>query len=214
MTEIKKEEETRPGSQIEIDTDNIDVAAIMDRIKKKIAQQPRKKTVPVFHKMPEPGPSIPPPGLPDEGELAGLKSRAKRLLLKLMRPFSPLIKLLILPVYEELRQTILTLDRTNRRLDSLYTIVEKEFRELSAVLNRRIDDVNEAAHRRLDVAFEDIHIIKEYTKLLHNLSHNIVVELTKLKIEEETLKNKARLLEKDFEFLGKREKALEEEIFR
>lgn len=212
MTEIKKEEETCPGSQIEIDTENIDVAAIMDRIKTKIAQQPRKKTVPVFHKMP--GSSIPPPRFPDKGEPSGLKSRAKRLLLKLMRPFSPLIKLLILPVYEELRQTILTLDRTNWRLDSLYSIVEKEFRELSAVLNRRIDDVNDAAHRRLDVAFEDIHIIKEYTKLLHNLSHNIVVELTKLKIEEETLKSKARLLEKDFEFLGKREKALEEEIFR
>jgi predicted nucleic acid-binding Zn-ribbon protein len=40
----------------------------------------------------------------------------------------------------------------------------------------------------------------------------MVVELSKLKIEEEMLKSKARILEKDFEFLGKREKALEKEI--
>ena len=54
----------------------------------------------------------------------------------------------------------------------------------------------------------------EYTKLLHNLCHNLVVELSKLKIEEENLKNKTRILEKDFEFLEKREKALEKLLLK
>ena len=54
----------------------------------------------------------------------------------------------------------------------------------------------------------------EYTKLLHTLSHNIVVELSKLKIEEDRLKIETRIIEKDFEFLSKREKALEKEVFK
>jgi hypothetical protein len=40
------------------------------------------------------------------------------------------------------------------------------------------------------------------------------VELTKLKVEEESLKLKSRILEKDFEFLGKRERALEDQVFK
>ncbi|MEA2004868.1 MAG: hypothetical protein U9O50_01150, partial [Acidobacteriota bacterium] len=55
---------------------------------------------------------------------------------------------------------------------------------------------------------------KEYTKLLHNLSHNIVVELTKLKIEQENLKLKVRIMGKDFEFLDKKEKQLEKNVFK
>jgi hypothetical protein len=38
--------------------------------------------------------------------------------------------------------------------------------------------------------------------------------MSKLKIEVETLKTKTRVMEKDFEFLGKREKALEKEAFK
>jgi hypothetical protein len=49
---------------------------------------------------------------------------------------------------------------------------------------------------------------------VHHLSHNLVVELSKLKIEQEMLKTKVRIMEKDFEFLGKREKALETEIVK
>jgi hypothetical protein len=41
-----------------------------------------------------------------------------------------------------------------------------------------------------------------------------VVELTKLKIEEETLKVKTRIMEKDFEFLEKKENAIEKEVFK
>jgi len=55
---------------------------------------------------------------------------------------------------------------------------------------------------------------KEYIKLLYGLSHNIVVELTKLKIEVEDLRVKLSILEKDFENFKKREKALEKHVFK
>jgi len=54
--------------------------------------------------------------------------------------------------------------------------------------------------------------IQENTKLLHALVHNLVVELTKLRIEHEALKSKMRIMEKDFEALGKREKVLEKRM--
>ena len=38
--------------------------------------------------------------------------------------------------------------------------------------------------------------------------------MTKLKIEEEHLKLKTRIMEKDFEFVSRKEKALEEKIFQ
>ncbi len=53
---------------------------------------------------------------------------------------------------------------------------------------------------------------RENTKLLHNLAHNLVVELTKLKIEQETVKSKARIMEKDFGTLEKREKSIEKKV--
>ncbi len=55
---------------------------------------------------------------------------------------------------------------------------------------------------------------REYIKLLYGLSHNIVVELTKLKIEVEDLRVKLSILEKDFENFKKREKALEKHVFK
>jgi hypothetical protein len=55
---------------------------------------------------------------------------------------------------------------------------------------------------------------KEYIKLLYGLSHNIVVELTKLKIEVEDLRVKLSILEKDFENFKKRERALERHVFK
>ncbi len=53
---------------------------------------------------------------------------------------------------------------------------------------------------------------RETVKLLHNLGHNLVLELTKLKVEEEALKSKVRVLEKELEMLGKREKAIEKRV--
>jgi hypothetical protein len=161
--------------KIEIDYDRIDVARIMDQIKEKTAAEASD------------APDLAGgdgPAIPDLDLTAG-QGRTRRLLLKLMSPFRPLIKLLILPVDEEHRRTVLILDHANRRLDRL----EKDHAER---LNR----------------------LQEYTKLLHHLCHNLVIEMSKLKIEQETLKTKTRVMEKDFEFLGKREKALEKEVFK
>jgi len=164
--------------KIEIDYDHIDVALIMDQIKKKVAV--------VAGDAPRMSGDDPAP-IPDLDLEAG-QGRARRILLRLMSPLKPLIKLLILPVAEEHRRTVLILDHANRRIDRL----EQERHLTSERLNR----------------------LQEYTKLLHHLCHNLVVEMSKLKIEEETLKTKTRIMEKDFDFLGKREKALEKEVFK
>jgi hypothetical protein len=177
---MNKEEKRKRFKErkIRIDYENIDVADIMDQIKRKVAQRP-KRTRHEFsrenflakksHAALEPQ------------EASGAKAKMKRLLLKLSRPFAPLIKVLIFPVYTQFRETVLILDQTNRRLDEV--------------------------DQRLKKAME-------YTRILHSLAHNMVVELTKLKIEEENLKQKTRILEKDFEFLGKRERALEKQLIK
>ena len=202
MTE-KTKTPSRDERPIEIDYDHVDVASIMDQIKGKIASRER----PLSGDASPLGPAGPLPPAEPVRESSGIKAGLKKILLKLMRPFAPLIKLLVFPIHQELRRTIVTLDQTNRRLDSLFAIVQKELPELGEALNRRLDS-------ELPPLREDIVRLKEYTKLLHNLSHGLVVEMTKLKIEEETLKNKVRIMEKDFEFLGKRERALEEEALK
>jgi hypothetical protein len=164
--------------KIEIDYDRIDVAGIMDQIKQKMTAESR--SAPDSSRMQTP----PEAG----GEFPAGPGRMRGILLRLMSPLRPFIKLLILPVDEEYRRTFLVLDHANRRIDRL----EKDRDQARGELDR----------------------LREYTKLLHHLCHNLVVELSKLKIEEETLKTKSRVMEKDFEFLGRREKALEKEIFK
>ncbi|MFW6128862.1 MAG: hypothetical protein ACOC6P_01260 [Candidatus Aminicenantaceae bacterium] len=193
MTEEKIQNEPNDEQhEIKIDYDNIDVAHIMEQIKKKIASQPSEHD---FDSIPEEALYID-KDLQSvtelEGKASGVKGKARQLLLKIMSPFFPFIKLLVLPVYEELCNTIRILDDTNRRLDLLSKKTEMEIKKLN----------------------DELKTTKEYTKHLHSVEHNIIVELTKLKIEEEHLKNKARILEKDFDFLGKREKALEKEILK
>jgi len=192
--------------ELEIDYSRIDVADIMEQIRRKIASRPRT---------PESGTpgggttgsgSLPPPGPPGP---SGTRGRIKTILLKVMKPIAPLIKLLVLPVHQELKDTIWHLYQTNRRLDLLERKLDEHFHRL----HQRLTEVDLSTNRRLDEAFEDLNRAKEYIRLLHNLSHNIVVELTKLKIEEENVKLKARIMEKDFEFLDKREKALEKKTF-
>jgi hypothetical protein len=213
MPENKKHERNNENrKEIKIDYENIDVADIMDQIKRKIAAQSKTNVTPPAKKMdfgPSPDPYFDIP--PDEDKA---KDRIKNLLLKIMKPFSPLIKLAILPVHHELTETVKKLDVTNRKLNYLREKLDHDLFKLSDTLNVKIDDVDIAVNKRLDLAFDDIGRIKEYTKLLHSLSHNLVVELTKLKIEEENLKIKSRILEKDFEFLGKREKAFEEHLLK
>jgi hypothetical protein len=160
--------------KIEIDYERIDVAGIMDQIKEQTASEDRKAPDASRTK---------PPAAKDRDPAAG-PGRIRQVLLRLMSPLRPFIKLLVLPLDEEYRRTVLVLDHANRRLD------------------------------RLEKELERVDRLQEYTKLLHHLCHNLVIEMSKLKIEEETLKTKSRILEKDFEFLGKREKALEKEVFK
>jgi hypothetical protein len=49
----------------------------------------------------------------------------------------------------------------------------------------------------------------EYIRLLHNAMHNLIVEASKLKTEEEILKTRMRILEDKVEFLENRQRALE-----
>lgn len=176
---------------IAIDYEKVDVAEIMAQIKRKAAAETGREgeTAAVLSRD---GLGEPAPGAGEDFEPAERAGRLRKILLKVMSPFRPLIKLLILPVYEEHRQTVRILHQTNKRLDRLYQIAEKDHR----------------------LVFERLDRLREYTKLLHTLSHNIVVELTKLKIEEETLKTTVKLLEKDVEHLGRRERALEHEVFK
>ncbi|MBN1274480.1 MAG: hypothetical protein JXB26_19640 [Candidatus Aminicenantes bacterium] len=210
MAEEKKERQTgQENGEIRIDYDNIDVEDIMRQIRERIAARPVK---PVPEKVPfdSRDAAFFPPDYEEEAGPAGIKGRLKNLILRIMRPLSPLIKLLILPVHEEVRRTVINLDQTNRRLDYINARIEDDLNRLRAEL----DHVNQVTNERLDMALDDIVRIKEYSKLLHNLSHNLVVELTKLKIEEEHLRSASRILDKNFAMLGKRERALEKEVFK
>jgi hypothetical protein len=256
-SEVNKNE---PG--IKIDYKNLDVTDIMSQIKKKIALEKEKgETIEPGPMTPEPAPAGP---FPEPPEIQGLKGKAKKILLKIMRPFSPLIKLLILPVHEEYMETARNLhwahirldnldvrldaalriqsdalDNVNIRMDNLSDQISnmgEELKEISKSINKRIDKVSSNTHKRIDLISQTVNeridkvsddtnkrielLYKnsgraaEYIKLLHNLSHNLVIEMTKLKIEEEHLKLKTRIMEKDFEFVSRKEKALEEKIFQ
>jgi len=221
MTEREKQKKNKRGEEgLKIDYDHIDVRDIMEQIKRKVAEDSKerpKEDIPKEEFYPshvpfEPGAEEPAPGI---------KGKIKRVLLKIMKPVSPIIKLLVLPVHEQIMETDRKLHRTNMRLDYLNAKLDQELGKLSAAINdvevrlsQSVEQVNETLSKRLDLAFSDLNKIMEYTKLLHNLSHNIVVELSKLKIEEENMKSKTRIMEKDFESLGRREKALEKEVFK
>ncbi len=208
---MEKEERREKEEEIIINYDAVDVASIMEQIKRQIASRPaseaqdmREKETPVIP---------PPPRSPWELEPPhGRKAKIKRILLKLTKPLAPFIKLAVFPGHQELRETVLKLHHANMRLDYLSAALEQELAKLSQSLNERIDVVNEALQSRLNLAFEDINRLKEYTKLLHNLSHNMVVEMSKLKIELDTLKTHHRILEKEFRHLEQRERYLEKEI--
>jgi hypothetical protein len=106
------------------------------------------------------------------------------------------------------------LREANQRIEDVLRMANERIDEVHATLSDRVDLVNRTTNERVDDAYDEIQRAMEFVKLLHNLSHNLVVELSKLKIEEESLKLKTRVMEKDFEFLGRREKALEKELVK
>jgi hypothetical protein len=114
-----------------------------------------------------------PPAAPAPVSAPGLKARFKGLAFRLLRPLFPLMRVMALPLHEDV-----------------------------AALYRNV----EASSRQID-KFVD------YIKLLHLLDHNLVVELTKLRLEHEALKSRLRLMEKDVEFLTKRERTVEGRVF-
>ncbi|HDJ24060.1 MAG TPA: hypothetical protein ENF17_09240 [Candidatus Aminicenantes bacterium] len=210
MGEDKKQKFSAEEMEIKIDYENIDVEEIMNQIKRKIASRPaqeieqQEEETRNDYRETIPPPLTSPPG--------GLRSKMRRILLKLMRPFAPLIKLMILPVDEELRETVENLDYANRRLDELTERLHQEANRIGR-LESKIDLNHQLVNERLELAFKDLGRAKEYTKLLHQLTHNLVVEMTKLKIEKDHLKIQSRILEKDLAFLNRREKEVEKKVF-
>ncbi len=210
MGEDKKQKFSAEEMEIKIDYENIDVEEIMNQIKRKIASRPaqeieqQEEETRNDYRETIPPPLTSPPG--------GLRSKIRRILLKLMRPFAPLIKLMVLPVDEELRETVENLDYANRRLDELTERLHQEANRIGR-LESKIDLNHQLVNERLELAFKDLGRAKEYTKLLHQLTHNLVVEMTKLKIEKDHLKIQSRILEKDLAFLNRREKEVEKKVF-
>ena len=159
-----------PREGAAIDYDHLDVAEINERIRLAAAAL----SSPVAPPPPPPvtAPAVLPP--------PAFKSRMKGRLRKLLAPFFPALRLLSLPVQEDLAEATRILHATNVRVD-----------EMGPTLSRSI----------------------EYFRILHVLNHNLVLELTKLRIEHDALKNQVRLLEKDLDFLTRRERAVERQVF-
>jgi len=185
-------------TDIKIDYNNIDVPDIMKQIQAKAASPPKKPPQP---KKTE-SPSKPVSQILEPEQVPMVLPKWRRILLKLMKPFSPLIKLLILPVHNDLMQTVHNLNHVNKRLDYINTKMEQSLTKLSGELystSERLDFKIDRFNERLDqisLRLEDLDKTMEYVKTMHSLCHNIVVELTKLKIEEERTNRKERALEK------------------
>lgn len=163
-----------PGSDplvgLKIDFENIDAAALNERIRALAA------------KGTDPGPAAPAPASPGPAAppAPALKAKMKGRLRRLLAPFFPALRILSLPVQEDLAEATRILHATNVRVD-----------EMAPALSRSI----------------------EYLRIMHVLNHNLVIELTKLRIEHDALKNRVRLLEKDLEFLTRRERVVERQVF-
>jgi len=127
----------------------------------------------------EPAEAGPPAPSEAASQPPGLKKKVKAKVQRFLTPFFPLQRLLAFPVHEDLMKAVAQLHLTDQRLD------------------------------RLQAKVHERDVTQEYVKLLHILCHNLVAELTKLRVEHEALKLKTQVLEKDFEHLGRREKALE-----
>ncbi|MBM3312398.1 MAG: hypothetical protein FJY80_12930 [Candidatus Aminicenantes bacterium] len=175
---------------VDIDYDNLDVGAIMDQVKKTAASRPPEpgREEPLAAPASSGGPPVSGGAAPQPSGPPGFKARLKAKALKAMAPFFPVIRLFALPLHEELQAVVRSLDRTNRELDARTAAAGLRFRDLDRAM--------------------------EYIKLLHTLNHNLVLEVTKLRIELDGLKSRARVLEKDFEYAGRRQKALEDRVLR
>ena len=197
---------TETVGPVTIDYDKLDVAGLMDQVSAAAAktQAADLRAERAFSSAAAAGGQggIRPAAAPPEGP-AGFKGKLKAIALKLMRPFFPLIRFIGLPLHQDIRATQLSLSETDKRIDLLETHLVRS--------GERIDKT-ELRLDLLEERIKDLDESMEYIRLLHNLGHNLVVELTKLRIEFDTLKSKSGILEKDLDYIRARERALEESV--
>jgi hypothetical protein len=180
-----------------IDYDRIDVADIMTQVKMKVAERLPVPEAPVAGlALPPPAPETPPAAPVVSPPARGWKGILKKTVRFLVRPYFPFL----IPLYDGFKFRMNY--EVNVRLDETATRLEKAREELIIRLDMERGDL-----------LARLATTRETVKLLHNLSHNLVLELTKLKVEEEALKSKVRVLEKELETVGKREKAIEKKVF-
>jgi hypothetical protein len=121
-------------------------------------------------------------------EGSGLRGLVKKILLKVRKILFPLVRFMVRPIYNELKQ--FSVDRFNENANSIFKNTEEIAYYKHLVLQS-----------------------KEYIKLLHNALNNLITEASKLKIDHELLKTKIKVLEDKMEFLENRERAIEKKIF-
>lgn len=109
---------------------------------------------------------------------------AKKILAKIRRLLMPLLRFMIRPFLSDLKNLVVELHNTNKQ------------------------DVHNLK-QTVPITFQS----KEYIKLLHNAINNMIVESSKLKIEEELLKTRIKVLEDKIAFLEERERAIEKKLF-
>jgi hypothetical protein len=114
----------------------------------------------------------------------GFRGFIKKILIKIRRIVFPLVRFMIRPIYNELKQ--FCNDNYN---DNAHKIFEIESYK-PVVMHS-----------------------KEYIRLMHNALNNMIVETSKLKIDHELQKTKIKILENKIEFLENRERAIEKKIF-
>lgn len=159
---------------VPVDYENVDVAALSERIQAAAAARSAGASAAAAPASAPPQPPVSspaarPPSLPP----GGFKARLKGLAIRMLRPLFPLMRLLVLPLHEDVAALYRSVDAANAKTDKFVASIQ----------------------------------------LLHLLDHNLVVELTKLRLEHEALKSRLRLAEKDLEMLTKRERAVEERVF-
>jgi len=108
----------------------------------------------------------------------------KKVLGLLRRLLMPLLRFMLRPFRTDLQNLIVELHNTNSR------------------------DIH-----HLKTLIPVVQQSKEYVKLLHNTINNMIVEASKLKIEEELLKTKIKVLEDKVSFLEARQRAIEKKLY-
>ena len=112
------------------------------------------------------------------------------------------------PLEEAIRETGAAKGLLKKIRSLLFPLIRFMTRPLYVELKTGILDLQKKVQIVLPIVLQS----SEYIRLLHNAMHNLIVEASKLKTEEELLKTKIRILEDKMEFLENRERALEKKL--